>query len=635
MTTQVHPAQRLFSVILLAIVIFSVYRYPLGPAWLAVGLILYGLLLWRHSAAWLVLVPALLPILDLTFWSGRLFFGEFDIVILLTVAIACWRAPLATGQQTLFPKAAWVIGTIALVQFLSTAIGLVPLAPLDANAFSNYYSPYNSLRVSKGFWLALLLLPLLRQELRRGAPVGRLFSIGMVTGLAGTALVIAWERVIFPGAFDFDSDYRVTALFSGMHTGGAAVDCYLSAALPFAMACFLLWRGIVVKFAGIGLFAASLYALLVTFSRVDYLAFCLTGLALFSGLLFLGTGIRHAGRLVITMGVVLVATVLIALPVLTGSYIQQRFALTSEDMEARLKHWQTALSMRNDGWMTALFGMGKGSFPRTYFWRNNENVTPATYQYLNEDGEPFLRLTSGASLYMGQRIWLPGGDPYVLEMDLRCNVENGSLAVAICEKAVLYSFGEAGISIKTDAAPGQWKHYRTSVELGKLGRGPWYSRRPVELGLFDGQNGLVVDVKNVQLTAPDGQNLITNGDFGAGQDRWFFSADNHLPWHVKNLWVEVLFEEGWVGLGIFVVLPVYLFCILLKRIRAGDRLALLLMASLVGFLAVGLADSVFDEPRMALLFFFMVWLSMIKPPQPENRVLPGLSEVPRPGVAHL
>jgi hypothetical protein len=80
---------------------------------------------------------------------------------------------------------------------------------------------------------------------------------------------------------------------------------------------------------------------------------------------------------------------------------------------------------------------------------------------------------------------------------------------------------------------------------------------------------------------------------------------------------------------------VYLFCILLKRIRAGDRLALLLMASLVGFLAVGLADSVFDEPRMALLFFFMVWLSMIKPPQPENRVLPGLSEVPRPGVAHL
>ena len=32
------------------------------------------------------------------------------------------------------------------------------LAPLDANAFSNYLSPYNALRVAKGYaWAALIV----------------------------------------------------------------------------------------------------------------------------------------------------------------------------------------------------------------------------------------------------------------------------------------------------------------------------------------------------------------------------------------------------------------------------------------------------------------------------------------------
>lgn len=619
MTSRVSPVQRLLSVALLAVVIFAVVRHPLGPAWPAVGLALYGLLLWRYPAAWLVLIPALLPILDLTFWSGRFFFNEYDIVILFTVAIAWWRVPLATGRQALLPGAGWILGIIALVQFISTAIGLFPLSPLDANAFANYYSPYNSLRVGKGFWWALLLLSLLRQELRRDAPVARLFSIGMLAGLAGTALVIVWERAVFPGLLDFDSDYRVTGLFSGMHTGGAAVDCYLSAALPFTAACFLLWRRIAVRLAGSGLFAAALYCLLVTFSRIDYLAFGLTALALLGGILFLGKHIQGIGRIVLAGTVLLAVTATTAWPVLKGSYIQQRFSTNADSLEARIRHWRMALTMRDDGWVTALFGMGKGSFPRTYFWRNGENAKPATYQCLNEDGGPFLRLTSGGSLYMGQRVRLPGGDPYVLSMDLRCNAKNGTLTVPICEKSVMYSFDGKTIGIQMDGAPGQWKHYQACVPLGNLGRGPWYLRRPVELALFNGQKGLLADVKNVQLIAPDGQNLIRNGDFGAGLDYWFWTADNHLPWHSKNLWVQVLFEEGWVGMALFVALPAYLFGILFKRIRGGDRLALLLMASLVGILAVGLSDSVFDEPRMTLLFFFMAWLAMVKPSQAESR----------------
>ena len=559
--------QRVLAVALLAVVIYAIICYPLGPAWLATGLVLYGLLLWRHPAAWLIVIPALLPILDLTFWSGRLFFGEFDIVILFTVAVACWRAPLATGQPALLPKASWIIGVIAVVQLVSTVIGLLPFVPLDANAFTNYYSPYNSLRVSKGFWWALFLLPLLRQELRRGVPVGRLFAIGMLVGLAGASAAICWERVIFSGPFNFDSDYRVTGLFSGMHTGGATVDCYLAAALPFALVCFLLWRGVLAKLVGIGVFAAALYCLLVTFSRIDYVAVAAIGVALFVGILFLSR--RSAGivRVIIVTAVLLAVGASVAVPVLKGAFIQQRFSTNAESLDTRLKHWRMALAMRDEGWLTTLFGMGKGSFPRTYAKRNTEHVTPATYQLLTENGEPFLRLTAGDSLYMGQRVSLSGGGRCVVSMDLRCDAKSGLLTVAICEKAVMYSFDGKTVEFKVTGEPGEWKHYEATVGLANLGRGPWYQRRPMELALCNAQTNVPVDVRNVKLTGPVGENLIRNGDFKTGLDRWFWSADNHHPWHMFNLWIQVLFEEGWIGLLVFSALPVYLFFILFRRIR--------------------------------------------------------------------
>lgn len=609
----IFPVQRLLALSLLGIVIFAVSRYPLEPVWLAIGLTFYALLLWRYPSVWLVVVPALLPILDLTFWSGRFFFNEFDIVILLTIAIVWWRLPLITSEQILFPRTGFIIGIVVLTQLISTAIGLFPPAPLDANAFSNYYSTYNSLRVSKGFWWALFLLPLLRQEVRQGTSVNHLFSIGMLIGLAGTSFIIAWERVIFSGLFNFNLDYRVTALFSGMHTGGAFIDGYLATALPFVITCFLS-GGFIINLTGIGIFSAALYGILVTFSRVDYLSFTLTGLVLCCGTFFLIKRIRKIGHILLISGIILVLTIIIVLPVLRGSYIQERFSSTTESLETRLKHWHLTLSMMNDNWTTAFFGMGKGSFPRTYFLKSNQNFIPTTYQYLIEKENQFLRLGSGESLYMGQRINLSDGDSYTLNMDLRSNVRNGVLTTPICEKSVLYSFNCNWISIKTNATLGEWSHYQTTVEPSTLGKGHrWYTQRPLEIALYNGQSGSVLDIDNVKLTTPDGDNLIKNGDFSAGQDYWFFSTDSHLAWHSKNLWIQILFEEGWVGLTVFTILLFYLFSTLYQRICTGDSFALLLMASLTGFLTIGLSDSLFDEPRMTLLFFLIAWLAMVKP----------------------
>ena len=43
--------------------------------------------------AWLLVVPALLPIMDFAPWTGRFFFDEFDLLILTTVAYFYWQKP--------------------------------------------------------------------------------------------------------------------------------------------------------------------------------------------------------------------------------------------------------------------------------------------------------------------------------------------------------------------------------------------------------------------------------------------------------------------------------------------------------------------------------------------------------------
>ena len=72
-------------------------------------------------------------------------------------------------------------------------------------------------------------------------------------------------------------------------------------------------------------------------------------------------------------------------------------------------------------------------------------------------------------------------------------------------------------------------------------------RRAVVISLYNPQQG-TIDVDNVRLLGPDRSNLIENGDFSKGGNRWFFTTDNHLPWHIKHLWVQILFEQGWLGI---------------------------------------------------------------------------------------
>lgn len=283
--------QRLLAAALAAALVLAVSIYPANRILLALALLAYCAVLWVRPAWWLLLLPALLPVLDFAPWTGWFFLDEFDLLLLATAAVAYWRAG-PPGQVARIPR--FVLAMLALLAAslaIATWSGLMPLPPLDANAFANYSSRFNALRVAKGFVWAFLLLPLLRccagPDLSN---LKRYFVPGMLLGLAGTCLVVAWERWMFPGLLNFASDYRPTASFTAMHTGGAALDAYLAVSFPF-LAVWLIQGPSHRQLAlGLPLLLLACYAGLATFSRDMYLAYG-TSIALI-GLLALARAAR-------------------------------------------------------------------------------------------------------------------------------------------------------------------------------------------------------------------------------------------------------------------------------------------------------------------------------------------------------
>lgn len=314
---------KLFAAMLATGLAAAIVAYPAQRALLAGAVGAYMLLLWLRPHLWLLVLPALLPVLDLAPWTGRLFVDELDFAVLATACVGYWR--LGNGERPAeLPRffavtLCWVGAATAIAAW----IGLMPLAPLDANAFSNYLSRYNSLRVAKGFAEAMLLLPLVRHG--AGPALERLeryFVPGMLLGLAAACLAVVWERATFPGLFNFSSNYRPTAPFSSMHTGGAALDAYLAISFPFVAAWLAPGKARWQTALGLLLLLLGCYAGLATFSRDMYLAYATSGGVIAALLLAQRSrgGALDLRALFGSVAVLLVAALVLARVFSTGGY---------------------------------------------------------------------------------------------------------------------------------------------------------------------------------------------------------------------------------------------------------------------------------------------------------------------------
>ena len=64
------------------------WEFPRFQVALGAALLLYLVLLLVFRHAWLVAIPALLPVLDLAPWTGRFYFDESDLFLLVTLGAA-------------------------------------------------------------------------------------------------------------------------------------------------------------------------------------------------------------------------------------------------------------------------------------------------------------------------------------------------------------------------------------------------------------------------------------------------------------------------------------------------------------------------------------------------------------------
>lgn len=266
----------------LILVGLMIIDYPPGLLLPLLVVSAYCAVLWFHPNAWLIALPAALPVLDFGMWTGNVVYTEFDWLFFSSMAMVFWRKRPGTYLYRLNA----FYSAFLLLFLLSTLLGLRSYFYGNQNV-DIYQSYWNSLRVGKGFLSAWMFWYVFRQLLIEQRELAlRYLAIGFAVGLGLFALSILWERhvlsaLLFSGSIytvlntllDFAGTYRVTGLFNGMRVGGTAIDGYIVCSLPILL--FLISRPLKngYWFAALVIFLLGIYCLIVTFTRMTIASF--------------------------------------------------------------------------------------------------------------------------------------------------------------------------------------------------------------------------------------------------------------------------------------------------------------------------------------------------------------------------
>ncbi|MDZ4100410.1 MAG: hypothetical protein U1E12_01890 [Hydrogenophaga sp.] len=124
------------------------------------------------------------------------------------------------------------------------------------------------------------------------------------------------------------------------------------------------------------------------------------------------------------------------------------------------------------------------------------------------------------------------------------------------------------------------------------------------------QAGSTVRLESLELFDADGRQLLKNSEFGAGLQHWFpMSLGYFQPWHIDNLFLDVLIERGLMGLAVFALWVLWAGTSLLKGLQRRDPLAWVMAAAVLGMLSLGSVISVTEVPRVLLILTLLMWSS--------------------------
>ena len=561
---------------------------------------------------------------------------------------------------------------LLLALTVATAASLM-LGLIDAGLFDNkvdasypasqalsYESVWNVLRIAKSLLFALLFAPLLAAQLQTEATrlrAQRLFASGMLVGLAVVTWVALWERAAYPGWLEFSTRYRTTALFWEMHVGGAAIDAYLVIATPFLG--WALWSTRrPALWAVLALLAVlTCYAVLTTFSRGVYVAvlvplilMALGGWARQRRFSLRHAGIRAAmrvggygwrGKAGLVLALLLASEVLGV--VLGGTFVAERLASVEEDLDSRIAHWTRGLNLLQTP-IDWAFGKGLGRFPAHYAQISPETEFSGRVRLsareqpgppvagATREGVPSQPVQGGSSYQilltgpasnpeLGGLFSLTQGVDYskvaVYSVSLRVRaLTDSQVRLTVCEKHLIYEANCHYRFIKIGPMPdGQWQ----TLALPLRGRPPAQATGSLpRFGVFSIaviNAGGVLALQKVGLSSRQGgvggKEILKNGDFSHALASWFASSQSYyLPWHIDNVYLELLIERGLLGLMLMVGWVWLALTGVVQNPRADTSLARYLRASLVGAAMIGLVSSWMDVPRIAFLVFLLLFFSV-------------------------
>lgn len=566
------------------------------------------------------------------FWEMHVGGAAFDGYLALTVPFIVWElrrnrgllhfwaaiglAVLATyACLTTFSRGVYVAVPIGLATlaalllrgrqgashgpmlFVASRIGVLAIITAVALYFSFHHGGYRALlafgaTVVVAFWLA----PTFKATALRNWAVGLIG--GLTAGLVVSSVAMHIPKgpyVVFGMAFAWNA---VLALWP--------VDNRKARSATMRLAAFVL---LIVLAAAVALYWGGIDAFVE-----NTLALALVlGLTLWSGLsvtpLFpvdLRSRVIALGALCLLAGAVVVFA--------GGAYMSDRFSTSSDDLELRLKHWRDGIGMLRTGpdwWL----GKGLGRFPGDYFVNVTDSAHPGAFSLHRDPGDRFMTLTGprystswGDLFRIAQRV-PPLSGKFVVVFEARSPLDT-QLHLEVCEQHLLYN-AACGIGLATLHGTPTWQRVSVVMDGRELVGGPWYGLRLGFFAMAVGTSGRSIDVRDVALIGPDGRNLIANGDFAQGMAHWIpISERYHLPWHIKNLELNLLFDQGIAGLTIFMLLLLTALWRLTFGAERNHPMAPFLAASFVGFACVGAFDSLLDVPRLAFLFYLLLLTSL-------------------------
>lgn len=651
---------------------FLAWHHPLWPGLALAALAVWVVTVFRYPSAWLFVVPAVLPGMNFAPWTGWIVFEELDLLLLGVVAAGHARLALsdsvgATPAQR--PITVGLAATLAALTAVALARGFVDAGGASFGWFQGYTDPLNSLRAAKPVLFALLLGPLVGEQLRWSRSLAlRRFALGMLAGLTLATLAAVCERAAYPGLWNFTRPYRTTALFWEMHVGGAAIDAYFALATPFVV--WALWAARTpLRWAGAAVLALAVgYAGLTTFSRGLYAA-AVVSLVVLTLLLALRRattqaphpGARRLGNLLLLVatsalvGVVfdqhgaggalaalavvvaavvslrrlqpqgwrttaslalgLALTLEVVLVFGPGSFMLTRLATSERDSDSRWTHWGNGVGLLKT-WDDWLFGIGLGRLPAHYAGTVAGREFPGAVRLVEAaHGEASVELSGPPSLdelgglyRLTQRVGQQSN--LRLGFDVRV-IADADLWARVCEMHLLYAGRCQSGFVRLKATGASWQRVALPLRGRTLsGAEEWPPRQAVFMLSVTNAGGVAVFDRLV-LSAADRTSLLQNGDFSEDLSRWLPSATHYfVPWHIDNLLLEILIERGAVTLLVLGALLLLALWRLYRRTGDPQALHPFLFASLAGVVGVGLLSSVFDVPRVAFLVCLIVTLGL-------------------------